>query len=118
MTYDEVRGTAPPEPTPEQLARAMEQRVLPVIPERLSDPELRLIRRPPASPLVDSYRTQRYTLEAGNGRYLLTPEPAGTESSPGRPTAQPPIELPVHFISSWHRGGASRTFAECLAGPA
>lgn len=112
MSYDNLGATAPPQPTPEQLARAMEQRVLPVIPERLSDPELRLIRQSPASPLVDSYRTQGYTFVDGNRRYVLTPELPGTASDPA---VLPPTEFPAHFVGSWHRGGAPSTFAECLA---
>ena len=38
MTYDNVRATAPLDPTPDQLARAQEQRVLPVFPVKLNDP--------------------------------------------------------------------------------
>jgi len=112
MTYDNVRATAPYEPSTEQLARAKEQRVLPVFPEKLNDPELRLIRRPPQSPLGDSYRTQRYSFRDGDRHYLLTPEVPRTESSP---SVEPPFELPAHLLSSWHPGGAPTTFGDCLA---
>jgi len=112
MSYENVRATAPLQPTPEQLARAKEQRVLPVIPEHLNDPELRLIREPPASPLADSYRTQGYTFEHDNRRYVLTPERSGTVSDP---SVVPPTEFPAHFVGSWHRGGAPSTFADCVA---
>ena len=112
MSYDHVRATAPLEPTPEQLARAKEQRVLPVIPERLNDPELRLIREPPASPLADSYRTQGYTFEYDNRRYVLTPQLRGTVSGP---SVLPPTGFPAHFVGSWHAGGAPSAFADCIA---
>ncbi|MGI8722650.1 MAG: T3SS (YopN, CesT) and YbjN peptide-binding chaperone 1 [Geodermatophilaceae bacterium] len=112
MSYEPAPATAPPEPTPEQLIRAREQRVLPVIPERLSDPELRLIREPPAGPLADSYRRQWYSFAYDNRRYELTPERSGTVSDP---SVLPPTEFPSHFVGSWHRAGAPSTFADCVA---
>ena len=111
MTYNDVRGTAPLEPTPEQLDRAEEHRVLPDFPKSLSDPELRLIRRPPRSPLADSYRSQQYYFRDQGSHYVLAPERPGM--GPG-PSVEPPFELPVHFISNWHEGGIATTFAECL----
>jgi len=42
------------------------------------DPELRLIRRAPRSPLADSYRSQQYHFRDEGNRYLLTPEPYGS----------------------------------------
>jgi hypothetical protein len=115
MTYDNVRATTPDEPSTQQLARAQEQRVLPVFPEGLNDHELRLIRRPPQSPLADSYRTQRYSFRDGDTHYFLTPELPGAEPDS---SVEPPLELPVHLLSNWHAGGAPSTFGDCLAAQA
>ncbi len=111
MTNDTGRGTAPLEPSPEQLNLAQAQRVIPDFPEGLNDPELRLIRRPPRRPLADSYRTQQYDFGDAGSHYVLTPQIPGTTSGP---SAAPPIELPVHFVSNWHPHGAASTLDDCL----
>ncbi len=103
-------ATAADEPTPQQLEWARETSTRPGAPTGLGNPELRLLRTPPAQPLAASYARQEYRLQHGGEHLLLSPAAAAWRRDLA--TAPFPFGGRVHLLTAWSPRGEAGTFRE------
>ncbi len=108
MTSSHATGRTP---TAIELERAQRNVVRPRMPRRLGDPEARLVRPSPASPVATSWQEQSYRLDVNGVRYALRPagEGYGAEG-PRRPFAGR-----VYLLGAWHPLGTASTARVCAA---